>query len=306
MWVVLLVASVFLCVVLHEFGHSLQARRYGIKVRDIVLLPIGGMARAERIPDVPRQEIIIAIAGPLVNFGLVLIFFVAIWLRRAPLSLESDFLLELIKINLILGTFNLIPAFPMDGGRILRGVLATRMPYVKATRYAKNVGQIIAIIFVVVGFLNTQFIMLPLIAVFVFFGAIGEERSVRARVALESRTARDFVAADDPVLFIDDRVESIASRVGESGAIAFPITDREGALAGAVDVRAVAAAIEAGRLDEPLAHFVAAGFPLFDASTPALHVYHLLHSKRTPLAGVIDGDQFIGLIFLDDLARSIT
>jgi Zn-dependent protease len=179
---VALVLAVFVCVVLHELGHSLQARRYGIAVRDIVLLPIGGVARAERIPENPRQEIVVAVFGPLVNFALAAVFALVLLARGWPVDFENDFLFNLLAINLALGTFNLIPAFPMDGGRILRGALATRMDYLSATRFAKNVGQIIAILFVLVGFMDSHFIMLPLIAVFVFFGAITEERMVRLRL----------------------------------------------------------------------------------------------------------------------------
>lgn len=185
---VALVLAVFVCVVLHELGHSLQARRYGIQVRDIVLLPIGGVARAERIPENPKQEIVVAISGPLVNFALAAVFAIVLVARQTPLDYENDFLFSLLAINIALGTFNLIPAFPMDGGRILRGVLATKMDYLRATRYAKNVGQIIAILFVLVGFMNSHFIMLPLIAVFVFFGAISEEKMVRMKLLESTRT----------------------------------------------------------------------------------------------------------------------
>jgi len=192
-WVVLLVLAVFACVVLHELGHSLQVRRYGIEVRDIVLLPIGGMARAERIPDDPKQEIVVAISGPIVNFALALVLFTAVMIRREPFSFENDLLVNLLFINIALGTFNMIPAFPMDGGRILRGLLAMRMDYLRATRYAKNIGQIIAVLFVIIGFVDTSFIMLPLIAVFIFFGAMTEERMVRVKMNLDGKRARDFV-----------------------------------------------------------------------------------------------------------------
>jgi Zn-dependent protease len=190
---VLLIIAVFVCVVLHEFGHSLQIRRYGILVRDVVLLPIGGMARAERIPEEPRQEIIVAISGPLVNFALATALFGIVVLLRRPLSPDFDFLTSLIAINLLLGTFNLIPAYPMDGGRILRGLLATRIPYLRATRYAKAVGQLIALAFVVIGFVYRELIMLPVIAVFIYFGAATEERAIRVRFVLGGKRVRDFV-----------------------------------------------------------------------------------------------------------------
>jgi Zn-dependent protease len=185
-----LVLVVFACVVLHELGHSLQARRFGIRVRDIVLLPIGGIARAERIPEKPWQEITVAISGPLVNFALAGILYLVRWIQGDPSDSGDGFLASLFFINLGLGTFNLIPAFPMDGGRILRGLLATRMSYLTATRLAKDVGLVIALGFAVLGFVYTRLVMLPLIAVAVFYGAITEEKMIRARESHSARLGR--------------------------------------------------------------------------------------------------------------------
>lgn len=181
---VALVSIVFVCVVLHELGHSLRAVRYGVVVRDIVLLPVGGMARVERVPEIPRQEIAIALCGPAVNVVIAACIAIAMWARRHPFDINNDFVSGVLVVNLALVFFNLIPAFPMDGGRILRGLLALRMPYLDATRAAKNVGLVIAQLFALSGFASTMFIMLPLIAVFIFVGAISEENMVLAR-ALE-------------------------------------------------------------------------------------------------------------------------
>jgi hypothetical protein len=151
------------------------------------------MARAERIPERPRQEIVMAISGPLVNFVLAALILTVMVVLHIPLSPEPDFLTSLLAINIVLGTFNLIPAYPMDGGRILRGLLATRLPYLRATRYAAIVGQLIALIFVVVGFLFHELIMLPVIAVFIFVGAVGEESIIRVRYMLGGKRIREFV-----------------------------------------------------------------------------------------------------------------
>ena len=177
-----LVLVVFVCVVLHELGHSLRAVRYGVVVRDIVLLPVGGMARVERVPEIPRQEIAIALCGPAVNVVIAALIAFVMWIRQHPFDLNNDFVSGVLVVNLALVFFNLIPAFPMDGGRVLRGVLAMKMPYLDATRAAKNVGLVIAQLFALSGFASTMFIMLPLIAVFIFVGAISEENMVRARV----------------------------------------------------------------------------------------------------------------------------
>lgn len=186
-----LVLVVFVCVVLHELGHSLRAVRYGVVVRDIVLLPVGGMARVERVPEIPRQEIAIAVCGPAVNVVIAAVIALVMWIRQHPFDLNNDFVSGVLVVNLALVFFNLIPAFPMDGGRILRGVLAMKLPYLDATRAAKNVGLVIAQLFALAGFASTMFIMLPLIAVFIFVGAISEENMVRARV-LEEDDCEDF------------------------------------------------------------------------------------------------------------------
>lgn len=178
-----LVVAVFVCVTLHEFGHGLAARRYGIKVRDIVLLPIGGMARAERIPERPREEIVVALAGPAVNFGLAALLLAVATLVGAPAAVGAHPISDLLVVNLLLGTFNLTPAFPMDGGRVLRALLALRFPYPRATAIARAVGQSIAQAFIVVGFVDLSFAVLPLIALFIFVGAAREEQMIRARLA---------------------------------------------------------------------------------------------------------------------------
>lgn len=176
-----LVVIVFVCVVLHETGHSLRARRYGVRVHDIVLLPVGGMARADRIPDDPRREVEIALSGPAVNVAIAALIVAAMYVFRRPFQAEGSFLSDVLVINLALALFNLIPAFPMDGGRILRAVLAARMPYLAATRHATNVGFLIAQMFAVIGFAFTSLVVLPIIAVVVFAGALGEERMIRSR-----------------------------------------------------------------------------------------------------------------------------
>src|SRR5262249_36836735 len=146
---VVMMLMAFACVLLHELGHALTARRFGIRTLDIVLLPIGGVARLDRMPERPREEILVAIAGPAVNLAIVLVL-VAAGVARWPLRIEEltrGPLPFLFLVNFAMLAFNLIPAFPMDGGRVLRALLATRMPYVRATRIASTVGQGIALLF---------------------------------------------------------------------------------------------------------------------------------------------------------------
>jgi Zn-dependent protease len=168
--------ALFLCVLLHEFGHALAARRYGIPTKDITLLPIGGVARLERMPTDPKQELVVALAGPAVN--------VVIALALLPIIAVSDvaFFERLFTTNLLLVAFNLIPAFPMDGGRVLRAGLALRMDYAVATNTAAKIGQGFAVLFGIVGLFTNPFLIL--IAVFIWFGAAGESHMAQTQSKL--------------------------------------------------------------------------------------------------------------------------
>ncbi len=179
----------FLCVLLHELGHALAARRYGIQTREIVLLPIGGLARLERMPENPAQEVVVALAGPGVNVMLATglaaaLLAMGVTPEQAVERADKGMLEFLLFANLIMLTFNLIPAFPMDGGRVLRAVLAMTMPYARATRIAAQVGQGFALLFAVAGVFVLRSPVMVFIALFVFMAA-GEERAlVQTRASL--------------------------------------------------------------------------------------------------------------------------
>jgi Zn-dependent protease len=180
---VLLILALFACVLLHEFGHAFAARAFGIRTPDITLWPFGGVARLNRIPDKPWQELIVAIAGPLVNVVIAALLFLihgTAGIQQAE-HLESprvDLLAKLAWVNIILVLFNLIPAFPMDGGRVLRALLAMVMPYAQATEIAARLGQGLAILFAVLGFIYNP--ILIFIAFVIFVGAQQELAMARA------------------------------------------------------------------------------------------------------------------------------
>jgi Zn-dependent protease/CBS domain-containing protein len=209
-----LILAVFGCVVLHELGHALTARRYGIRTRDITLLPIGGVARLERMPEEPSQELWVALAGPAVNVVIALMLTGVLYALGHTPSVSDDeliptsslsslvallafFLTALRSINIFLVLFNLLPAFPMDGGRVLRATLARWLEYGRATLIAARIGQIMALLFVVAGLFGIPWIgrdpqpMLVLVALFVYVGAEGELRMVQRRLALAGATVRD-------------------------------------------------------------------------------------------------------------------
>ena len=189
------ILMVFLCVLLHEFGHALSAARYGIPTKDITLLPIGGLARLEKIPEKPWHELVVAIAGPAVNVGIIIILAAVMYFGKGlplgfdMLEMESNSLLvNLLLVNISLVVFNMIPAFPMDGGRILRSLLAMKLSKVKATKIAVRIGQVISIGFVILGWLYSP--MLILIGIFIFFGAKAE---LKYTIEAEQRAQLLFV-----------------------------------------------------------------------------------------------------------------
>ncbi len=200
------VLAIFGCVVLHELGHALAARRYGVPTADITLLPIGGVARLQRIPEHPVEELVVAVAGPLVNVAIVVVL-LAIGVRWPGTMTEGNphflvsnqFLTNLLTFNAFMVPFNLLPAFPMDGGRILRALLALRLDYARATRIAATVGQFMAIGFGFYG-LTGGSPMLLLIALFVWVGAEGEARMVQERVTLRDIPVRAAMLTDYKIL----------------------------------------------------------------------------------------------------------
>ena len=202
---VALLIAMFGCVVLHELGHALTAQRFGIHTKDITLLPIGGIARLGRPPDDPTEEFFIAVAGPAVNVVIAGVLWAMLAATdslqpiRSLLDLGGPFFVQLMWINVVLVLFNLLPAFPMDGGRILRSLLAFRLDYGRATAIAATMGQAMAILF---GFLALSPLnpFLLFIAIFVFMGARAEAQQVRIRSALTGLTVRDAMLTDFTVL----------------------------------------------------------------------------------------------------------
>lgn len=226
---VIFVLALFGCVLLHEFGHALAARRYGIRTRDITLLPIGGVARLERMPDEPRQELWVALAGPAVNVAIAAALLAWLVARSAlepvaQLTVASgSFVERLMLVNVFLVAFNLLPAFPMDGGRVLRALLAMRMEYTRATQIAASVGQGMALLFGFVGLFTNPFLVF--IALFVWIGAAQEASMVQVRSALGGIPARRAMVTEFRTLAAGDPVERAVEAVLAGSQQDFPVLE---------------------------------------------------------------------------------
>jgi Zn-dependent protease len=226
---VLFFSGLFLCVLLHEYGHALAARGYGIATRDITLLPIGGVARLERMPDKPSQELVVALAGPLVNVVIAAGLCAGLWLKGqwqplASLGVTSGNLVErLIVVNGFLVLFNLLPAFPMDGGRVLRAILALRMDYARATRIAATIGQGMALLFGAIGLFSNP--MLILIAFFVWIGAAQEAAAVQMKSTLGGCLVREAMLTEFRTLSPRDTLGQAVRLLLAGSQQDFPVVD---------------------------------------------------------------------------------
>jgi Zn-dependent protease/CBS domain-containing protein len=228
---ILFILVLFGFVVLHEFGHALTARRYGIKTRDITLYPIGGVARLERMPDKPIQELWVALAGPAVNLVIALLLFAWLLISNtlAPLSginmTTGSFIQRLMLVNISLVVFNMIPAFPMDGGRVLRALLGLRLEYTKATQIAASIGQALALLFGFAGlFLSPQLLF---IAFFVWIGAAQEASMVQMKSALGGISVRRAMITDFQTLTPNDPLSRPVELILSGAQTDFPVTDGE-------------------------------------------------------------------------------
>ena len=231
-----LLLSLFTCVILHEFGHILMARRFGVRTPDVILLPIGGVAWLERIPDKPKEELLIALAGPFVTLVLAAVFYGWLVLTGQPITPSDELahaplVVALLVMNVILLVFNLIPAFPMDGGRVLRALLASKLGFVRATRIAASIGQGLAIPAGVYGLFKPE-PMLVLIALFVFLGAATEAAAVETRMAGEGIRIEQMMVTRFETIPIHARLRLAVDLLLSGEQREFPVVDNTGRVEG--------------------------------------------------------------------------
>ena len=315
---VLLMLLLFTCVTLHELGHSVVALRFGIPVREIILLPLGGVAVIGRNPDKPLHELLIAIAGPLVNVIIAIILLLisgfAVGLNvldgRGLLSgLQmtpslSTLLVWLISANLSLVIFNLIPAFPLDGGRVLRALLAMGLGYPRATAIASGIGQIAAVILGLVGVLSGNFILV-LVAIFIFTGAGQEGSEAQARTVFDTLRLRDSSNRHAISLEIGDRMSKVVGHILTSYQPDFAVTQGD-RLLGIITREDVLHALNTEANDLYATQIMRREFVRVNADQSLHEVRDIMGEKGARTVAVYDNEQFLGLVSLEDIAEAFT
>jgi Zn-dependent protease/CBS domain-containing protein len=302
----LFMLSIFGTVVLHEFGHALTAPRFGVRSRDITLLPIGGVARLERMPDVPRQELWVALAGPAVNVVIAIVCYGAGTLVAEPpeLSLDSrnTFLGRFIAVNVSLAVFNMVPAFPMDGGRALRALLAERLDYVRATEIAATLGQGLALLFGFIGILGSP--MLLFIALFVWMGATGEASMVGIRSALANIPVSRAMITDFKTVSVDDTLRDAVTLVLSGSQRDFPVL-ADGQLAGILSRDALVAALAKHGLDGAVTDAMTRTFETVDAREMLESAFVRLQHCECPVMPVTYGNRLVGLLTAENVGEFV-
>jgi Zn-dependent protease/CBS domain-containing protein len=308
-WAVAMFSSVFVCVALHELGHSVVAQQLGVKVKSITLLPIGGVASLRSMPENPLHEIAITLAGPMVNAAIAcaLLPLTGLPSHWLLVSMPRDFhglLLSLAQANITLFLFNFIPAFPMDGGRLLRAVLALVLPYRRATTIATTLGQGLAILFVVAGLkLSLWFV---LIGAFVFLGAEGEERVVRTRSALRHLEVDDVMSRTVATLAPSDRVSRGVELVYRTGQDHFPVLD-EGRLVGIVARPELIEAMNTQGANTPVTAIMETEVTLASPREKLVHACEeIVNGAKTNAVVVVDDGQLVGMVSRENIDRYLS
>jgi Zn-dependent protease/CBS domain-containing protein len=310
-----MIVALFLCVLLHEFGHSLVAQRLGLEIRSITLLPIGGISNLESLPEKPADEVKITVAGPLVNVVLAPIFFgVGLLLGAVPrvptdlftgIGSVGQFFFYLGYLNVVLAVFNLLPAFPMDGGRLLRGLLATRLGAVRATDIASRVGQLFAVAFFLIGLLSGNFLLL-LIAVFIFFGATGEAQMVRQRELTRGLSVSDVMGTKPrtetvtPYHTFGQVLDSVIHGYQED----FPVLD-DGKLVGMITREEIMAAAHSPERYSSVRDLMKTNVPTISSEADLFEDgLHILQQSGLRALPVTENGELVGMLTIEDVGQA--
>lgn len=310
--------AIFICVILHEYGHALTARFFGVGTRDITISPIGGIARLDRMPEKPYQELLVAIAGPLVNVAIAALLLIAyvvyyglrggalrdmlfgFFLRDSNffpvgMTIIDIFLLGMVALNSILAIFNMLPAFPMDGGRVLRALLSIRLGRLRATRIATITGQVLAGGLAIHGLMNGNMVTV-LIGAFVFFAAAGENRSVRMEAFLAKYLIADIIRTNFTRIYPDDTIRSVAERLQHGLERHFLVFDDKENLLGYIAEQDILEQVKAGRLEEAVALILQPPVSSLCTDSSLRAVMHVFQTEGDVIIPVYEEGQLVGVV----------
>lgn len=315
LWSSAFIGLLFLCVVFHEFGHALTARRFGVNTEKITLLPIGGVASLEDMPEDPKQEFLVAIAGPMVNVAIALILYPLVplenYLNRSPEELEqvlstiqaSNLLFYLFSANVMLVLFNMLPAFPMDGGRVLRALLSMKMNKVMATKIASGVGQFLAMIFFFIGIFYNP--VLLLIAIFVFFGAQAESSMIQNIDLLEGYKVRDAMMTDITIVEPEDTLQDMVDIIISGAEKNFIVAENEKPV-GVLYQNELIGSIQRYSRDTPVREVMSEDFGTVDIDEDLNSIFRTIRRHKRSFFPVLNGDKVAGSIDMENINEFIT
>ncbi len=303
---IVFILALFVCVVLHEYGHALTARRYGIRTRDITLYPIGGVARLERIPDDPAEELWVALAGPAVTLAIaVALFFIMVVTGTLPpvrsITLaSSSFIFRLFAVNVLLFLFNLLPAFPMDGGRVLRALLAMRMDYLRATQVAANVGQAMAFLFGFIGLWTDPWLLF--IALFVWIGAEQESSMARIKNSLGGIPVSRAMQTNFETMSPQDTLARAVELILAGSQHDFPVVE-DGRVLGILERDSFIKALAKAGQDQPVVDVMRRGIPEVDTHEMVESALSRLQQSGAKTLPVTHAGRLAGLITAENITE---
>lgn len=309
---VLFVLALFLCVVLHEFGHALVARRFGVATKDITLYPIGGIASLESIPEGRGQELLVGLAGPAVNLVIAFVLWAYLNLSGQALDLPTSttthdmtqvpLLVNLFYANIVLALFNLIPAFPMDGGRVFRGFLSVFMGRAQATRIAAGLGQMLAIVFVFLGFFYNFWLVF--IGLFIYLGAGGEAVYEQTRSMLDGLTVKDALMRRFSIIGPNETLRDAVELLLNSQETEFVVAEGEKAVGLLTRDEIIKGLAEAG-FDGRVSAYMNTNYLVVRSDSKLSDLYKQITERGRNLALVIDEGVFQGLIDSDNIEEKL-
>lgn len=310
-----LISLLFVCVVIHELCHSRMAQHYGAEVASITLLPIGGVSLLKSMPEEPRKELWVSLVGPASNLviaaGLAMVL--AVLPGKAPVDTAEQMVeiltgislqglvTYLLFVNILLAVFNLMPAFPLDGGRVLRSLLAQRMSYIRATRAAVAAGQVFAFILGITGLLSGQWLWI-IIAVFIYLGAEQEGAGAQMKDVLSELKARQAVATDGRTLAPTDSLSYAVDLTLHSYQEDFPVVE-DGRLVGVLPRANLVSGLHRRGPEATVGEVMERNFPTVDADAPFSKVYEKMNESGIKAVPVLDDGRLLGIVTLEHLSE---